>query len=84
MRHLHLRRGVSEGLRAFGAQPGSWVPALDPKASRAFQQLIAEAIHTGNHAWDEAERKLQELYEVWLVKLPRDLTREILFVVEPA
>jgi hypothetical protein len=49
------------------------------------EELVVELI-TGMadaDAWDEAERKLRELYDGWLVKLPRDLTREVLFVVEP-
>ena len=51
----------------------------------SYSQLLFEIVtgRIGEDAWVVADSALHNLHETWLVSLPRELTRNILFVAEP-
>ncbi len=53
----------------------------EPSCAELVVEIVTGGI--GSEAWDAADTRLRRLHEQWLVTLPRDVTRSILFVTEP-
>jgi len=71
--------------RAFGKRLPLRLRIFRDREAPLSAELVVEIITGpgGSDSWDIADRNLHHLHEQWLAGLPRDATRDILFVTEP-
>lgn len=85
----HLRLTLEEAPRrverAFGRNLPLRLKVFHDCEEPASAELVVEIVtgNAGAEGWMEGERNLRRLHEQWLAAVPREITRDILFVTEP-
>ena len=69
--------------RAFGLNFPLRLKLFRDREEPGSAELVVEIVTGSSGGWEEDDRKLQRLHELWLSGLPREVTRDILFVTEP-
>src|SRR5688500_11667272 len=69
--------------RAFGQSFPLRLKVFRDREEPGSAELVVEIVTGSSGGWEEDDRKLQRLHELWLSGLPREITRDILFVTEP-
>lgn len=72
--------------RAFGKKLPLRLRIFRDREESGSAELVVEIVSgkVGADAWKEGDRNLRRLHEQWLVAVPREVTRDLLFVTEPA
>ena len=67
--------------RAFGRRLDVRLKLFRDHEEPSAAEIVVEIVAGGS--WESAEEALGRLHQHWLAGLPRDITRNILFVTEP-